>query len=105
MGDRRRHRFYELLKQIAPSVTLRAISCKLHQSGRGSNVSGVIMGVSSVDQTFQLFSECWLFRNLERREKEALFARVKIREFGAGVPAPMSFSTRLTVNAILFLSF
>ena len=42
------------------------------------------MGVSSVDQTFHLFSECWLFRNLERREKEALFAHVKIRDFAAG---------------------
>jgi len=64
--------------------TLRAISSKLHQSGCGSSLSGVIMGVSSVDQTFQLFSECWLFRNLERREKEALFTRVKIRDFAAG---------------------
>jgi hypothetical protein len=36
-----------------------------------------------VDQTFQLFSEV-LFRNLERREKEALFARVRIRDFTAG---------------------
>jgi two-component system, sensor histidine kinase len=36
-----------------------------------------------VDQTFQLFSECVLFRNLERREKEALFARVRIRDFAA----------------------
>ena len=36
-----------------------------------------------MDQTFQLFSECWLFRNLERREKEALFTRVKIRDFGS----------------------
>jgi CRP-like cAMP-binding protein len=42
------------------------------------------MGASSVDQTFQLFSECWLFRNLERLEKEALFTRVKIRDFAAG---------------------
>ena len=42
------------------------------------------MGVSSVDQTFQLFSECWLFRNLDRREKEALFTGVKIRDFVAG---------------------
>ena len=38
----------------------------------------------SVDQTFQLLSECWLFRNLGRREKEALFACVKIRDFAAG---------------------
>jgi signal transduction histidine kinase len=37
-----------------------------------------------VDQTFQLFSECVLFRNLERREKEALFTRVRIRDFAAG---------------------
>jgi CRP/FNR family transcriptional regulator, cyclic AMP receptor protein len=36
-----------------------------------------------VDQTFQLFSECVLFRNLERREKEALFTRVQIRDFAA----------------------
>jgi len=42
------------------------------------------MGVSSEDQTFQLFSECWLFRNLDRREKEALFTGVKIRDFVAG---------------------
>jgi CRP/FNR family transcriptional regulator, cyclic AMP receptor protein len=41
-------------------------------------------GVSSVDQTFQLFSECVLFRNLERREKEALFTRVRTRDFAAG---------------------
>jgi CRP/FNR family transcriptional regulator, cyclic AMP receptor protein len=31
--------------------------------------------------TFQLFSECVLFRNLERREKEALFTRVRVRDF------------------------
>jgi len=37
-----------------------------------------------VDQTFQLFSECVLFRNLERREKEALFTRVRTRDFAAG---------------------
>ena len=36
-----------------------------------------------MDQTFQLFSECVLFRNVERREKEALFARVRIRDFAA----------------------
>jgi CRP/FNR family transcriptional regulator, cyclic AMP receptor protein len=36
-----------------------------------------------VDQTFQLLSECVLFRNLERREKEALFSRVRIRDFAA----------------------
>jgi two-component system, sensor histidine kinase len=34
-----------------------------------------------VDQIFQLFSECALFRDLERREKEALFTRVRIRDF------------------------
>jgi CRP/FNR family cyclic AMP-dependent transcriptional regulator len=34
-----------------------------------------------VDQTFQLFSECMLFRHLERREIEALFTRVRIRDF------------------------
>jgi CRP/FNR family cyclic AMP-dependent transcriptional regulator len=39
--------------------------------------------VSSMDQTFQLFSECVLFRNLERREKEALFTRVPTRDFAA----------------------
>jgi CRP/FNR family transcriptional regulator, cyclic AMP receptor protein len=37
-----------------------------------------------MDQTFQLFSKCVLFRNLERREKEALFTRVRIRDFAAG---------------------
>jgi CRP/FNR family transcriptional regulator, cyclic AMP receptor protein len=37
-----------------------------------------------VDQTFQLFSECVLFRNLERREKDALFTRVRTRDFAAG---------------------
>jgi signal-transduction protein with cAMP-binding, CBS, and nucleotidyltransferase domain len=36
-----------------------------------------------MDQTFQLFSECVLFRNLERREKEALFTRIRIRDFAA----------------------
>ena len=33
---------------------------------------------------FQLFSECVLFRNLERPEKEALFTRVRTRDFAAG---------------------
>ena len=37
-----------------------------------------------MDQTFQLFSECVLFRKLGRQEKEALFARARIREFSAG---------------------
>jgi CRP/FNR family cyclic AMP-dependent transcriptional regulator len=37
-----------------------------------------------MDQIFRLFSECVLFRNLERREKEALFTRVRIRGFAAG---------------------
>jgi CRP/FNR family transcriptional regulator, cyclic AMP receptor protein len=37
-----------------------------------------------VDQAFQLVSECVLFRNLARREKEALFTRVRIRDFAAG---------------------
>ena len=32
---------------------------------------------------FQLFSESELFRDLERREKEALFTRVRIRDFAA----------------------
>ena len=36
-----------------------------------------------MDQTFQLFSECVLFHNLERREKEALFTRVRTRDFAA----------------------
>jgi len=36
-----------------------------------------------VDQTFQLFSECVLFRHLEHREIEALFTRVRIRDFAA----------------------
>ena len=36
-----------------------------------------------MDQTFQLFSECVLFRNLGRLEKEALFTRVRIRDFAA----------------------
>ena len=36
-----------------------------------------------MDQPFQLFSECALFRNLEPREKEALFTRVRIRDFAA----------------------
>jgi CRP-like cAMP-binding protein len=37
-----------------------------------------------VDQTFQLFSKCELFCNLERREKEALFTRVRIPDFAVG---------------------
>jgi CRP/FNR family transcriptional regulator, cyclic AMP receptor protein len=37
-----------------------------------------------VDQAFQLFSKCVLFCKLELQEKEALFARVRIREFSAG---------------------
>jgi CRP/FNR family transcriptional regulator, cyclic AMP receptor protein len=37
-----------------------------------------------VDQTFELFSECVLFRDLERRDKEALFTRVRICDFAAG---------------------
>jgi CRP/FNR family transcriptional regulator, cyclic AMP receptor protein len=37
-----------------------------------------------MDQIFRLFSECALFRNLERWEKEALFTRVRIRDFAAG---------------------
>jgi CRP/FNR family transcriptional regulator, cyclic AMP receptor protein len=36
-----------------------------------------------VDQTFQLFSECALFRHLKHREIEALFTRVRIRDFAA----------------------
>jgi two-component system, sensor histidine kinase len=36
-----------------------------------------------VDETFRLFSECVLFRNLERQEKEALFTRVRIRDVAA----------------------
>ena len=36
-----------------------------------------------MDQTFQLFSECVLFRHLERREIAALFTRVRIRDFAA----------------------
>jgi CRP/FNR family cyclic AMP-dependent transcriptional regulator len=36
-----------------------------------------------MDQIFQLFSECALFRNLQRREKEALFTHVRIRDFAA----------------------
>jgi CRP/FNR family cyclic AMP-dependent transcriptional regulator len=36
-----------------------------------------------VDQTFQLFSECVLFRHIERREIGALFTRVRIRDFAA----------------------
>ena len=30
-----------------------------------------------------MFSECALFRNLEHQEKEALFTRVRIRDFAA----------------------
>jgi CRP/FNR family transcriptional regulator, cyclic AMP receptor protein len=37
-----------------------------------------------VDQTFQLFSQCVLFRKLGRQETEALFARARLREFSAG---------------------
>ena len=37
-----------------------------------------------MDQTFQLFSQCVLFRKLGRQEKEALFARARLREFSAG---------------------
>jgi CRP/FNR family transcriptional regulator, cyclic AMP receptor protein len=37
-----------------------------------------------MEQAFELFSECSLFRNFERWEKEALFTRVKIRDFAAG---------------------
>jgi CRP/FNR family cyclic AMP-dependent transcriptional regulator len=44
----------------------------------------LLRGVSSVDQTFQPFSECALFRRLERRQIEALFARAQIRDFAAG---------------------
>jgi CRP-like cAMP-binding protein len=40
--------------------------------------AGVVM-----DQTFQLFSECALFRHLERQEIEAFFARARIRDFAA----------------------
>src|SRR5215470_5695797 len=36
-----------------------------------------------MDQTFQLFSECVLFRNLASREREALFTHVRIRDFEA----------------------
>src|SRR5215470_7157211 len=36
-----------------------------------------------MDQTFQVFSECVLFRHLKRRETEALFTRVRIRDFAA----------------------
>jgi CRP/FNR family transcriptional regulator, cyclic AMP receptor protein len=39
--------------------------------------------MSSVDQTFQLFSECSLFRKLEREDKEALFTHVRVRDFAA----------------------
>jgi CRP/FNR family transcriptional regulator, cyclic AMP receptor protein len=37
-----------------------------------------------MDQTFQLFSECMLFRHLERRDIEALFSCARIRDFVAG---------------------
>jgi hypothetical protein len=37
--------------------------------------------VSAVDETFKMLSECVLFRHLERREIEALFTRVRIRDF------------------------
>jgi CRP/FNR family transcriptional regulator, cyclic AMP receptor protein len=37
-----------------------------------------------MDKAFETFSECVLFRRLERREIEALFARVRIRDFVAG---------------------
>jgi CRP-like cAMP-binding protein len=43
----------------------------------------LLRGVSSVDQNFQLFSECVLFRHVERREIEALFTRIRIRDFAA----------------------
>lgn len=43
----------------------------------------LIMGMSSVDQTFQLFSECVLFSKLEHQDKEALFTRVRVRDFAA----------------------
>ena len=36
-----------------------------------------------MDQNFQLFSECLLFRHIERREIAALFTRVRIRDFAA----------------------
>jgi CRP/FNR family transcriptional regulator, cyclic AMP receptor protein len=36
-----------------------------------------------MDQAFQLFSECVLFRHLEHREIEALFTRARIRDFAA----------------------
>ena len=36
-----------------------------------------------MDHTFQLFSECVLFRDLARGEKEALFTRVRIRDYAA----------------------
>ena len=42
----------------------------------------ILCGVSSMDP-FQLFSECVLFRHLERRQIEALFTRVRIRDFAA----------------------
>ena len=34
-------------------------------------------------EPFQLFSECVLFRDLDHREREALFTRVQIRDFAA----------------------
>ena len=36
-----------------------------------------------MDQAFLLFSECVLFRHLEHRAIEALFTRVRIRDFAA----------------------
>jgi CRP/FNR family cyclic AMP-dependent transcriptional regulator len=37
-----------------------------------------------MDQMFETFSECVLFRHLGHRDIEALFARVRIRDFAAG---------------------
>jgi CRP-like cAMP-binding protein len=37
-----------------------------------------------MDQTFQPFSDCVLFRHIARREIEALFSRARIRDFAAG---------------------
>jgi CRP/FNR family cyclic AMP-dependent transcriptional regulator len=37
-----------------------------------------------MDQAFETFSECVLFRHLERREIETLLTRVRIRDFAAG---------------------
>lgn len=36
-----------------------------------------------MDQNFPLFTECELFRHIERHEIEALFTRVRIRDFAA----------------------